>query len=305
MLFQLLFFGTFYKYRIEKFYKNFVLNSELHNDIFNACEKSSNPLLCKSLVYIDYIGFFGLNIYWFSIMIKVLYKKSGLKEICEKMGNSFYENILTYTLFITSLCMIYFYNILNIYKDNYKYDIIGTFILGIASMNYHHYYSYFYKLKEEEYSGKNVLNNINFFTTIDQLCIKLRCILVLYSVYGFSFKFLTSLILHILFTLYFVYQNNIDYKIVKKEEYKDKKLINNYIEKMYKNISLCGGLTFIIDNIIMSTKSNDIIYCKYNILLGLLITMGFFVKPFYEINQIYIHVLLIIQSFVLGGIVVS
>ncbi len=306
-IFQILFMSTFYKYRIENFYNNFLLNADLHNHIYTICK---DDFLCKSHVYKIYMGFFGLNIYWFTIMIKVLYKKSGLKNVVEKLNHSIFEDILTYTLFITSLYMIYFYTIKNSYQTNYKYDIIGTFILGIASMNYHYFYSIYYKLKEEEYKyyDKNllsILDDINFYTVIDQLCIKLRCVLVIYSVYGFSLQFLTSVILHIICTLYFVYQNNIDYKIAKKEEYKDKKLINNYIERMYKNISLCGGLTFIVDNIIMSTKSNDNIYCKYNALLGLLISAGFFVKPFYEANQVYIHILLIIQSFVLGGIVVS
>ncbi len=301
---QFLFMTSFYKYRVENFYKEFVLNSDLHNYIKNVCEKSSNPHLCKTLLYIDYIGFFMLNIYWFSIMIKVLYKKSGLKNILEKIGFTLFENILTYTLLFTSFYMIYFYTILNNYKTNYIYDIIGTFILGMASMNYHIFYSYFYELKENEYS-KNTLYNINYHTIIDQLSIKLRCLLIIYAGFGYSHQFLLSLFLHTIFGSLFVYKSVNNYKSILNEKEIDKKLVNDYIGKTYQNISLCGGLTFIIDNIITCTKSNENIFCKYNVLLGILITMGFFVKPFYEINQIYIHILLIIQSYVLGKIVIN
>ena len=302
MLLQFLFMGTFYKYRIENFYKEFVLNSDLHNHIYDICEKSENSILCKSHTYNIYIGFFMLNIYWFTIMIKILYKKSGLKDIFKKLSISFFENILTYTLLLTSLYMIYFYTILNDYKPLYLYDIIGTFILGIASMKYHQFYAYFYQLKESEYSNK-LLYNMNFYTVIDQLCIKLRCILVIYSIYGFSNKFIISALLHSICGSLFVYKS---IKRCKREDDDiDKKIVYNYIENIYQNISLCGGLTFIIDNIIISTKNNENIYCKYNVLLGILIAMGFFIQPFYEINQVYIHILLIIQSYLLGEISIN
>ncbi len=314
---QFVFMGTFYKYRIENFYKEFVLNSDLHTHIYDVCENSANSFLCRNHAYNIYIGFFMLNIYWFTIMIKVLYKKSGLKNILEKINFSFYENILSYTLFFTSLYMIYFYTILNSYQPLYFYDMIGTFILGIASMKYHQFYAYFYKLKEDKYS-KELLYNINYYTIIDQLCIKLRCALVIYATYGFSISSLISTILHTIFGSLFVYKSMNNYKSIhnvhlsagdhmeyQNEKHIDKKIISTYIQQIYQNISLCGGLTFIIDNIIMSTKSNENIYCKYNVLLGILITMGFVVKPFYEINQIYIHILLILQFCVLCGIVVN
>lgn len=312
---QFLFMGTFYKYRIENFYKEFVLNSDLHNHIYDVCENSANSFVCKTHAYNIYIGFFMLNIYWFTIMIKVLYKKSGLKNILEKINNYkiYSENILTYTLFFTSLYMIYFYTIQNSYQPLYLYDILGTFILGIASGLYHHFYSCFYLLKENDYS-KELLYNINYYTIIDQLCIKLRCALVIYATYGFSNQFLISALLHTIFGSLFVYKSINIHKVYpstgNQMEYKnekdiDKKIMSTYIQQTYQNISLCGALTFIIDNVIMCTKSNENIYCKYNVLLGILITMGFFVKPFYEINQIYVHILLIIQFCVLCGIVVN
>ena len=310
---QFLFMGTFYKYRIENFYKEFVLNSDLHNHIYDICEKSKNSILCKSHTYNIYIGFFILNLYWFTIMIKVIYKKGGLKNIIEKINNYkvYSENILTYTLFFTSFYMIYFYTIQNSYQPLYLYDILGTFILGIGSMSYHIFYSNFYKLKEKNYS-KEILYNINYHTIFDQLCIKLRSVLVIYATYGFSKQFIISILLHTIFGSLFVYKsinNNksvlYENKSVLYENNIDKKIINNYIEKIYENISLCGGLTFIIDNLILCIKNNQNIYCKYNILLGILIITGFFIKPFYEINQIYVHILLMLQSYILGGIVLN
>lgn len=315
MVLKFTFMGTFYKYRIENFYKEFVLNSDLHNHIYDVCENSKNSFLCKSHAYNIYIGFFMLNIYWFTIMIKVLYKKSGLKNILEKKHNFFYENIMTYTLLITSFYMYYFYTIENSYKSNYIYDIIGTFILGIGSMMYHNFYAYFYQLKGSKYLNK-LLYNINFYTAIDQLCIKLRSVLVIYSICGFSNKFIISALLNSICGLLFVYKSINNYKSIheasaggqmeyQNEKNIDKKIMNTYIQKTYQNISLCGGLTFIIDNIIICTKNNENIYCKYNILFGILIAMGFFIQPFYEINQIYIHILLMLQSYILGRIVVD
>ncbi len=307
---QILFMTTFYKYRIENFYNNFLLNTDLHNHIYNICK---DDFLCKSHVYIMYMGFLGLNIYWFTIMIKILYKKSGLKSSVEKINHSIFENILTYTLFITSLYMIYLYTIQNNYKPNYKYDIIGTFILGIASMMYHHYYSFFYKNKEHIcislVSIKSESKKILFYTFIDQISIKIRSFLIIYSIYGNSLQFNTSFILHLISVIPFIYHSYQDYiKIIKnkdenKDENKDKKeIIYLFINHLYKHISIYNGITFIIDNIFVSLKDNHNIYCKYNALLAIIISGGFFVKPFYEANQLYIHVLLILQSIVLGYI---
>jgi hypothetical protein len=303
-IFQILFMTTFYKYRIENFYNNFLLNADLHNHIYTICK---DDFLCKSHVYKIYMGFFGLNIYWFTIMIKVLYKKSGLKNVVEKLNHSIFEDILTYTLFITSLYMIYFYTIKNSYQTNYKYDIFGTFILGIASMMYHHYYSYFYKnhICNSLMSIQNESKKILFYTLFDQICIKLRCILVIYSIYGNSTEFNTSLVLHLISSIPLVYHSYEDYIKIIENKNESKEIIQLFINHLYKHISIYSGFTFVIDNILISIKDNNNIYCKYNVLLGLLISAGFFVKPFYEANQVYIHILLILQSIVLGGIVVA
>jgi hypothetical protein len=256
------------------------------------------------------MGFFGLNIYWFTVMIKILYKKSGLKNVVEKINHSFFENILTYTLFITSLYMIYLYTIQNSYKPNYKYDIIGTFILGIASMIYHNYYAYFYKNKDKicnhEIEVENESKKIVFYTLIDQICIKIRSFLMIYSLYGNSIQFNTSFILHLISAIPLVYYFYQDYeKIIKNKKIntnEPKEKINLFINHLYKHISIYSGFTFVIDNIFISLKDNHNVYCKYNALLAIIISSGFFVKPFYEANQLYIHVLLILQSIVLGYI---
>ncbi len=311
---QILFISTFYKYRIENFLHYFLLNSDLHNHIYTICK---DDFLCKSHVYKIYMVFFGLNIYWFTIMIKILYKKSGLKNSVEKLNHSIFENILTYTLFITSLYMIYFYTIKNSYQIHYKYDIIGTFVLGIASMMYHCYYSYFYKNKEHIYNSeikvKNESKKILFYTLIDQICIKIRSMLMIYSVYGNSIQFNTSFILHFISAIPLIYNSYNDYvkiiedkeinkKIDKNETNESKEIINLFINHLYKHISIYSGFTFVIDNIFISLKDNHNVYCKYNALLAILISGGFFVKPFYEANQLYIHVLLILQTIVLGYI---
>jgi hypothetical protein len=304
---QILFITTFYKYRIENFFHHFLLNSDLHNHIHDICK---DDFLCKSHVYKIYMGFFGLNIYWFTVMIKILYKKSGLKNVVEKINHSFFENILTYTLFITSLYMIYLYTIQNSYKPNYKYDIIGTFILGIASMIYHNYYAYFYKNKDKicnhEIEVENESKKIVFYTLIDQICIKIRSFLMIYSLYGNSIQFNTSFILHLISAIPLVYYFYQDYeKIIKNKKINTndpKEKINLFINHLYKHISIYSGFTFVIDNIFISLKDNHNVYCKYNALLAIIISSGFFVKPFYEANQLYIHVLLILQSIVLGYI---
>ncbi len=304
IIFQILFMTTFYKYRIKNFLHHFLLNADLHNHIYTICK---DDFLCKSHVYKIYMGFFGLNIYWFTIMMKVLYKKSGLKNVVEKLNHFIFEDILTYTLFITSLYMIYFYTIKNSYQIYYKYDIIGTSILGIASMMYHYYYLYFYKNNEHIYNNvKNESKKILFYTLIDQICIKIRSVLMIYSVYGNSIQFNTSFILHFISAIPLIYHSYNDYiKIMedkKIDKNKSKEMINLFITHLYKHISIYSGFTFVIDNIFVSLKDNHNVYCKYNALLAILISAGFFVKPFYEANQLYIHVLLILQTIVLGHI---
>ena len=67
LLNNLLFFSTFFYYRIYKYYYSVLQNVEIQNII-------ENTKLSKHFYYFIIYNFYALNIYWFSKMVKIIIK---------------------------------------------------------------------------------------------------------------------------------------------------------------------------------------------------------------------------------------
>ncbi len=311
LLLQLLFFGSFYYSRIHYFVKHFIFDYNLHEHIYDQCNlikeigiENGNGAIdhisCLYGIYFIDIGFFALNIYWFTLMMKVLCKVCGVKKMIQSIHPSYYEDMMTYTLFFTSLYLIHFYTIQNEFQFQYLYDIIGTFLLGIASMIYHHFYSSFY------WNGPKIeksIDKIYYYTMIDQCSIKLRCFLAVFAAYG-SFtraEVMTSFCGEVCTLLPLLYYSRQKYLFYKNKDGNSDALIHD----LQRYISIFNAPSYTLDNILLCTKGNEILACKYLILISTLVAGAFFVAPFYQANQLYVHLLLILQALLIGYVVIG
>ncbi len=321
---QLLFALSFYAVRIDYYTRNFILNHDLIDYVGKICwTHQSYPMesiICYAWVMVPMMSLYGLNMYWFNLMIKTIVKAMGLKEVIGKTSRAHYENILTYTLLVTSIGVSYTYiSPSDTFKERYYYDMIGTFALGIASFIYHRHYAQYYEEGEIyyiEYDFDQVVRQHKMVTILDQLMIHLRMLLILSSNYGFE-----SIIARVSMYIHLVMFGGLFYKVWRIEEeerYYEKKYpiesdltsmnyhrrINDtiIIPEMMRVISIFSGITFVVDNLLTcfgNIETFNTFWPQVNFILFILIALGFIIRPFYEANQIYIHVLLILQSFAL------
>lgn len=122
---EYMFLITFIKYRIYDYYIYLYNPKIIHFIIYNS-----------PLSIISYFGLFGINIYWFIIIIKKLSKpflKKDLTALC--------QSLVSYTYFVNIPISIYMYRTIN-------FEVISISLLSLSSYLYHSsnkniYYSYF------------------------------------------------------------------------------------------------------------------------------------------------------------------
>ncbi len=296
---NIIFFGVFIYYRIYYFSHIFLFNNDLHIPLFNYCNNQTitHHMVCKTQFYGTFFSFFLLNIYWLNLMTKILVKSSGLKKIISSLPTYKYENILSYTLYLKSILLILFYSYFNIQKHDHIIDIICVSLLSVASMYCHNIWSVIYKkieYKKSDEINDNDIRLIQKYTIYDQVAIHLRSFVILYGIYGNSIYVLYSLFLHMLTIKQLYYDIYDKRKINKNIEIND--IINHINNSVYFNL----GATFMYDNLMTTFYNFFDNHCQTNLLLGMFIAASFFIRPFYESNQIYVHFLLIVQTILLA-----
>lgn len=140
----ILFYFTFLKFRIFDFY-NEILHDNKHYD-FTVEKYSKNNILMSYLLLISIYGLYILNMYWFLIINKIIFKNI-LNRFNSDLLSQYFSS---YLLFLNIPLSIYIYS----HKPNKKYilDLLGISILSICSYKYHYDIYYNLKIKKiEEY----------------------------------------------------------------------------------------------------------------------------------------------------------
>ena len=167
---QSLFLTTFIKFRIYDYYVDIISNEAMYTTLVKY---TNNDLFQNIFLYTGLYGLFALNLYWFIIMCKIMYKpiQKWFKEsdtiiLCHRIFSLVY-----FANLITSFC---------IYSSSknasYLFDIIGIIQLSHTSHYYHNKIANYYEEhKQIEYISYELLPP--FFT--EQLAIHLRSFLCL------------------------------------------------------------------------------------------------------------------------------
>jgi hypothetical protein len=288
---KILFVLAFVYFRIINFYK-LIIDENMYILLMNYCENNFNYLLGFGGIYILY----GLNIYWSLIIGKtllkpfiqtdnsiVIFKDDIVKEILLKY---------TYSINIFVSCNIY----KNIFLDIRKYwfyifDILGITILSVHSFLFH----------------KNCANNLYYFGNFNLISDKnlkfyLADITSIYvRIFGtvitnyFNSRINNRLLLIILIKeilLYYIGISNIIYYIIK-----NKKLLyyddNNKLKFIIKRS--IGYLILFNTYILLSNSVNFNLIINNCIVIYIIFIINI-VKPFYHLNHLLFHLLLIFQT---------
>lgn len=127
-----IFIATFVKFRIFDLYFNIIKNEEYHNTLSKYYyDNNGQYFFWKELqFYIGILGLYSINIYWFSLICKKLYKKIVIPTFPQINTDKFAERILPWTMFLSVVPYVQ-------QKTYNKYDFAGITMLTFASNLYH------------------------------------------------------------------------------------------------------------------------------------------------------------------------
>lgn len=282
------FLAIFFKTRICDYYTNIIHNPNTYINLF----KYTGYSFWKNLyLYTGIHGLYLLNLYWFCIIIKKLYKQIVIK---------FFPKINNERIAVRMQSYIYFFNVpiaTYVYSfapsKNYIFDMTGVVNMSIQSYLFHNSkYVYLQDNSIVEYTHKN----IHPFYIKDVCSIHLRSFFALVTNFHLSSYSIPAITLsgiihicgigHFIKYMFSLYYTNTPFYNNKSEESKTHLFTTN----------LLTSLPVIVDTLIFIINTNNIeakveLYIV-TVCLGLILT----VEPFYELNHVLFHLFLLLQT---------
>lgn len=232
------------------------------------------------IIYCLYI----LNIYWFFIINKVIYRSIAEFIGCDK--DIVCHKLCSYTLFtnvIVALC-IYSYNA----EEKHIFDLVGNIVLSINSYIYHYdIYLRLYHNQIQDYSLPSKDNIILFIN--DCLSIHLRSFLVFFTNYYNSSSVYSLVTLSVqlhLICIYFGFMNILQL-FIDHDKNKDTFL-------KYHNLFTMTPIG--LDILLIALNSPPEIAVPYS-LVNIAILMLFVIEPFHKLTHFSLHALLIAHNY--------
>lgn len=280
---NIIFFALFFKFRLVDFYSEIITNT-IGIDYIIQNYSRTNYIL-NAIIFICIYGLYALNIYWFLIINKILYKSLNLSINKE----SICHYLCSFIQFINIPVSIFIYS----YSPNQKYmfDMIGIIGLSISSYLYHiDIYNRFTKNQITEYLVPDHDNIVLFFN--DNIFIQFRSFLTLITSFyyndNFLFYFFISGTFHSL-SLYHVILNI--FNLLNNSEHKSNGEFNNI-----NNLLTLMPITVDVVLIFFNMTTN---IAKPFLLVNVLLNMLLFIEPYYKLNHVALHFLLIIHNYYL------
>jgi hypothetical protein len=278
----ILFYLSFAKFRIYDFYYEIIYNNVSFDIVFQKYSQSNYFL--SSILLISCYVLYILNLYWFLILNKILYKT--ITKFIHINTDKLCHLLCYYLHWVNIPLSIYIYA----YNPNEKniFDLIGITVLSIASYNYHYdVYNRLYNKQIEDYSIPNKDNIILFLN--DNIAINIRSFFVIltnyyYNKYLFFVLFVCS-IFHIS-SIYHCVLNILELFI---DYDKNKDVFLNRHNILTSIPIVCDGLLIYVN----SPIEIAIPFLLVNTMIGLL----FVVEPFYKLTHVGFHILLIFQNY--------
>jgi len=278
----LLFYVSFLKLRIYDFYWKVIYN-HIPFDILIQKYSETNYYTSSILVLSCY-GLYTLNLYWFSIMNKILYKTISkvvhinTSQLCHQLcGYLHWVNIPV------AVCIYAFHP-----RQQYIFDVVGITVLSVYSYQYHREVYQRLRNKEiPEYDIPGPSNMTLFFN--DTLAIHVRSILAITTNYYHSEYFLGALAISTICHVSSAYQSTLNMFELLTDAEKHKSTFFGF-HNMYSAIPIACDVGLIFMN---SSTEIAIPFLLVNIMIGIVV----WVEPFYKLSHVAFHVLLIFQNY--------
>jgi hypothetical protein len=291
---DLLFFSSFLKLRIINYYYNLIHNEH----IYISMHKYTKTIIHSLHFYIGSHGLYLLNIYWFMIILKKMYKYMIIPTFSQLQSYKFINNINSYTYLLNIFISTYTYSKLTVFNPIYLLDITGITILSYYSYKFHHSKYLFLKNNPDkviEYTDNNILPHF----LKDALLIHIRSFLCVIT----HFYYIPNNFFYIYFSGLFHIVGYISLfshiKYLKNNEIKflcdDSKESNNRL--FYTNLYV--SIPVLYDAIIILVGHSNTLLKVDSLLITILIGMSLTMKPFYNASHLLFHLFLFFQTYFL------
>ena len=291
-----LFYLSFAKYRIVDFYDKIIQPPVSSFDIVFSTYSPTNPVMSGLLLASCY-GLYMLNIYWFMIMNKMLYKMIFITPWTP--ATSLFSDMMA-SINTDKMCQqlcsyLHWINIplagfIYAYQPHEKniLDIAGITTLSVSSYLYHHdIYQRLHNQQIQEYNVPTHDNIVLFFN--DTLCIHLRSMLVVATHYYNSSHGWNILCFSGTVHLASTYCSVINMMDLLGDPVKNKNTFS-YCHDILTAIPVFCDCIMVYRN---SSYDVAIPFLWVNITILLL----FVVNPFYKLSHVGFHVLLLFQTY--------
>lgn len=288
---DLLFFITFFKFRLFDYYVYSLSDRSIYFDYQIYFQYKIIPNL---LFFSTAFGYFFLNLYWFLIICKII-TKSLIKKLSKKTLQNICHIIVSYSFCFNILIASYVYSFYP--KQSNIFDIAGITFLSIYSYKYHDaVVDYLSNNEVIEYSSYELI--VPFVQ--DKFAIHVRsfgCLLTssFYSPNLFSTALISS-IFHcssfVSLLLYFYYIKRNNYKIC----YDDSKTTEYFLT----TTNILSIIPIIVDSTIIAYNSYDLIKQINVLFVSIIIGMILKMNPFYDLNHIFVHIGLFVQTYTMS-----
>ena len=281
----IIFYFSFYKFRIWDFYVELIHNNTAFNFIFNRYSHSNvfTSVILLSSLY----GLYILNLYWFLIINKILFKQIA-KCISTINTDKINHLLCSYIHWVNIPLAIYIYS----FKPNVKhiFDVVGITALTVSSFQYHHYiYNRLVSGQIDEYNVPDRRNIGSFIN--DTIFINIRNFFIILTNY-YDKPLLGSVLCYSGFfhtvSMYCCVLNI--QRIFQKEKTEKNKKRFSTIHDIITAIPIITDAYFIFTN---SPTEIAIPFLMVNVVIGLL----FAVEPFYKLNHAVFHLLVLVQNY--------
>ena len=280
-----LFYLSFFKFRIWDFYVEIIHNNKALDLVFNRY--SGSNVYLSAILSLSCYGLYILNLYWFLIINKILFKQIA-KYIPTINTEKINHLLCSYIHWVNIPLAIYIYS----FKPNVKhiFDVVGITALTVSSFQYHHYiYNRLVSGQIDEYivTDKDII--VSFI--VDILFINIRSFLIVLTNY-FNTTLLGSVLCYSGFfhtvSMYCCVLNI--QRIFQKEKTEKNKKRFSTIHDIITAIPIITDAYFIFTN---SPTEIAIPFLLVNVVIGLL----FAVEPFYKLNHAVFHLLVLVQNY--------
>ena len=294
---NIMFILLFFKYRIFDYFHNIIINPASHS-WYNQYDISYIPLIGK---YASMGGLFCLNLYWFSIILKKIYKTA-----CSRINRFEYsEYILQYTMFANLYIAYSVYSPhINTIFHHYYLDIAGIALISVTSY-YYHKTNYESLLSEGDQFDCVDIKRLKPFIN-DMMSIHVRVFLSIFTNMIASSKITIWIVVSFIYNTFAAL--NIKYMLSSMSMYQNKFVYGEIHHLHNRLLSIIGGVPIVLDTLYLMYNSNsfdtrsvslenDLYYGACNLTILYFIILVTFIKPFYKMNHTLVHLLLMVQTY--------